>query len=306
MRADMSRVIVERPRRGGIHRRGRWVPFEDLPHREGMRRRHQILGGSKELNENLAPLRRYLERQVGRPWDKVYAEIAAHLRADNTVQQHVRDHLHDFVAIKPRRRYGRYFADPGEGKEPFSRPWYQPLYVDEKDGILKRTDRLPEEKARRRARHRTLPRPLDHVALAPDRELRRIAGFWYELRLAPLPEPVYRNVAERRSVPLRPHHRRSPIADSEITARYLITLSVRDAATGELVAVGPDVDEPRAWAEYRRQHPDRRYAVAKRRLSKAELRRHGLRDQAPDEWEAVPPQSPDRLAFRARRPPPIM
>jgi len=33
-------------------------------------RRHE-----KWLNENLAPLRRYLMRQVGRPWDKVYGEI---------------------------------------------------------------------------------------------------------------------------------------------------------------------------------------------------------------------------------------
>jgi len=100
MRADMSRVIVERPRRGGGDRRGRAVPFENLPQHEGMRRPHQRSGGAKELNENLAPLRRYLERQVGRPWDKVYAEIAKHLRADNAVQQHVRDHLRDFVAIK--------------------------------------------------------------------------------------------------------------------------------------------------------------------------------------------------------------
>jgi hypothetical protein len=143
MRADMSRVIVERPRRGGVDRRGRPLRLDDLPQHESMRRRHRIAGDRKELNENLGPLRRYLERQVGRPWNKVYSEIAARLRADNTVQQHVRDHLRDFVAIKPRRRYG-YFICPGDRKEPFSRLWYQPLYVDEKDGILKRTDRLPE------------------------------------------------------------------------------------------------------------------------------------------------------------------
>jgi hypothetical protein len=33
-------------------------------------------------------------------WDRVYADIAAHLRADNTVQQHVRDHLRDFAAVR--------------------------------------------------------------------------------------------------------------------------------------------------------------------------------------------------------------
>ncbi len=61
------------------------------------------------------------------------------------MQQHVRDHLRDFVAITPRRQAGLY-ANRVSGL------WHQPLYVDEKDGILKRTDRLPEEKARRRVR----------------------------------------------------------------------------------------------------------------------------------------------------------
>jgi hypothetical protein len=241
MRADMSRVIVERPRRGGIDRRGRALPLEDLPQREGMRRRHQIAGAPKELNENLAPLRRYLERQVGRPWDKVYAEIAAHLRADNTVQQHVRDHLHDFVAVKPRRRHGWHFVYPGGSKEHFSWLWHQPLYVDERDGILKRTDRLPEEKARRRARRNPPAPPVDRVALAADRELRRIGGFWYELRLAPMPDPVYRAVVERRKVPLKRYRRRSPIIEIEVTVRRLANPCVRDAATGSSIEFGPEI-----------------------------------------------------------------
>ena len=53
------------------------------------------------LNENLAPLQRYLARQVGRPWNKIYAEIAEHLKPTSTVQQHVRDHLKDFVQLHP-------------------------------------------------------------------------------------------------------------------------------------------------------------------------------------------------------------
>jgi hypothetical protein len=293
MRADMSRVIVERPRRGGLNRPGRVLPFDDLPHHEGMRRRHYIAGDWKELNENLAPLRRYLERQVGRPWDKVYSEIAAHLRADNTVQQHVRDHLRNFVAVKPRRYVGWY-------AKPLSGLWHQPLYVDEKDGILKRTDRLPEEKARRRARRNPPPRPIDRVPLTADRELRRVDGFWYELRLAPMPDPVYRAVVERRRVPLKPFHRRSPTVEIEVTARRLVGPSLRDAATGRPVEVGPEIDERRAWNEYRRRHPDRRYAVAKRRLGKSELRRHGLHDRAPEDDPPCAAAPADQRAFGNR------
>jgi hypothetical protein len=144
MREDMACVIVERPRiKAYSNRKGRRQEPEDMPAHEGMRRARALRGDRKQLNENLAPLRRYLARQVGRPWSKVYAEIAAHLRADSTVQQHVRDHLKDFVAVKPRRGISSWRS--------FRYPlWYQRLYVDPITGLLCRTDRLPEEKARRR------------------------------------------------------------------------------------------------------------------------------------------------------------
>jgi hypothetical protein len=139
MREDMARVIVERPRIiDSFARKGRAPPLEEYPKQLGMRRSQRERGGFKTLNENLAPLRRFLERQVGRPWDKVFAEIAARLRADSTVQQHVRDHLKDFVAIKPRRGISTRYRKGDDAL------WHQPLYVDRRDGILKRTDRLPE------------------------------------------------------------------------------------------------------------------------------------------------------------------
>ena len=100
MRRDMARVIVERPRiRTRNERQGRACRPDDLPQRESIRRPHVLRRSEKSLNENLAPLRRYLERQVGRPWDNVYSEIAANLRVDNTVQQHLRDDIGDFVAL---------------------------------------------------------------------------------------------------------------------------------------------------------------------------------------------------------------
>src|ERR1700730_16624160 len=129
MREDMSRVIVERPRLGGGRtRKGRACPLDDLPKQEGMRRPYMRSGDWKTLNENLAPLRRYLERQVGRPWNKIYSEIAQRLRIDSAVQQHVRDHLRDFVAVKPRRV--RRSWSSGSGR------WWQPFYVDPRTGLL--------------------------------------------------------------------------------------------------------------------------------------------------------------------------
>ena len=140
MRHDMAKVIVERPRR--VERatpRGRAVAHEDLPTQEGMRARHVRNWGGKVLNENLQPLRRYLERQVGRPWNKVYAEISLHLRPTSAVQQHVRDHLRDFVAVTPRRLHFPMRQRPG------TNIWPQPFYVDRRTGLLCRTDRLPKQ-----------------------------------------------------------------------------------------------------------------------------------------------------------------
>jgi hypothetical protein len=275
MRDDMDKVIVERPRAGGDYRKRRPRSWDDLPFYEGMRRGAAYHGELKRLNENLTPLRRYLERQVGRPWNKVYAEIAAGLRADNAVQQHVRDHLHDFVAIKPRRLHHGMSID---GRT----LWYQPLYVDPQTGLLCRTDRLPEEKARRRAaRQKAKPMP-DRIALAEDRELRRIRGTWYEVRLAPLPEPVYRAFPEVNKLRLKPWGWESPVVEVHIIVRRLTTPAVWDVVRNKLVEAGPLIDDPDAWKKYRRHQADRRYAVAKRSLSRRELRWHSL-DNAPCE-----------------------
>lgn len=276
MRDDMAKVIVERPRiPDRFERKGRARPLEDLPQHEGMRRPHLLNSWGKELNENLQPLRRYLERQVGRPWDKVYAEIAKNLRADNTVQQHVRDHLKDFVAVTPRRVFEGWRNRSGSGL------WYQPLYVDPVTGLLCRTDRLPEEKARRRAKHHRPPEAPTRIELAPDRELRRINGLWYEVRLAPMPEPVFLAGVETQTRPLRPYDRKSPMVTEEVLVRRLATPAVWDVVAGALIEVGPGIDDPASWRKYRTAHPDRRYAVAKRMLNHLELRRHGVQNSSP-------------------------
>jgi hypothetical protein len=152
MRDDMHRVIIERPRildRYAAPRPGRRQSFDDLPSKQGMRRRCAETRSEKGLNDHLAPLRRYLARQVGRPWDKVFSEVAAKFGTRGTIHYHLRRHLLVFVALKPRR--GDYaWRGPDGRRLMHSSLWREPFYVDERDGILKRTDQLPEEKARRR------------------------------------------------------------------------------------------------------------------------------------------------------------
>ncbi len=56
---------------------------------------------SKWLSENLAPLRRFLLRRLGRPWNDVHSEICAHIGLRSAVQKHVLDHLRHYVELQP-------------------------------------------------------------------------------------------------------------------------------------------------------------------------------------------------------------
>ena len=187
------------------------------------------------------------------------------------MQQHVRAHLHDFVAVAPRRNIKTYRWSYG------NELWRQELYVDPVTNLLCRTDQLPEEKARRRAQRHAPKPPVERIALAEDRELRLIKGLWYELQLVPLPEPEYRTFRETRKISTKGRYDRSdPFVEFEMDVRRLVSPAVQDVATGELIEVGPACDDQDSWNSYRRERPDRRYAVAKRVLSRRELRRHRL------------------------------
>lgn len=268
MRKDMAKVIVTRPRiLESVARKGRAVADELQPKFIGLRRHARERGGWKMLNETLAPLRRYLEAQVGRPWNGVYSEIAANLRPTSTVQQHVRDHLTDFVNLH--RQPGRY----GRSHE---RPWFEPLYVDA-HGVLRRTDDLPEVRAARLRRRARRPDPAAApIRLAPLRELRRIEGVWYEVRLAPLPKPDYRPVIRSVKQRIRPYDAASQMRTIEVRVHQLVTPAVQDPITGEAVLAGPESDDHDSWKRYRQDRPEPVYPVAKRQLSRRELRRHAL------------------------------
>jgi hypothetical protein len=144
----MNKVLVERPRLGGwgVRKGRRARDLDALPGFQGMRRAIRESGNWKSLNENLSPLRRFLERQVGRPWNKVHSEIRAGINPRNEVQAHVLTHIDQFLhqhveRVEPSQtapcglRYrpswiGRLLSvDPGE------------LYVDPDDGIIKRARR---------------------------------------------------------------------------------------------------------------------------------------------------------------------
>lgn len=186
MRFDMHKVIVERPRtyRGCRARRGAEYPraalgrgrsLDELPTREAMGGRYAV----KCLNENLAPLFRFLDGCVGRPWRAVYAELRARLDGASAVQAHVLQHLRDHVATSVFEQGGVMYATSTRGlllrlEDPRQ---HAGLYVCPRTELLRAVAPI---RARARAAHGYLARPDGTWWM-------RRPGGWFEVSLARLP-----------------------------------------------------------------------------------------------------------------------
>lgn len=194
MRPDMAKVVTESPRRGhgGRNRKsrarisvkalnseaqsedGKGYEFDSGPRKFKMSR----LGGSKfgayddykEFTDKLNPLRKYLRKQAGRPWDDVYSELREHLDFRSVSGLHIWDHVKQEVelhcvaygkAIWQRGRYGS--GGPVSG-----------LYVHPVSRLLCYEDE-------RFTRYRK-PKPDDVVVLEPSVSLHRFDGIWYRVR----------------------------------------------------------------------------------------------------------------------------
>jgi hypothetical protein len=210
MRSDMNKVIVERPRllRGDWLGGGRESGFRQFLQDEarapkiGMRAGHQ---NRKWLNENLAPLRRFLESSAGRPWDNVLSELRAGIDGRNAVQAHILEHVEDFVKTNVRVRMnvdarGRERCCVFEARRRWGGEWHDvrecsaPLFVDPRAGILRATQSQFHRAEAERAREKTNAEDaFAHTRTLSDGRLaRNFEGIWYAVESAPIPgEKLY-------------------------------------------------------------------------------------------------------------------
>jgi hypothetical protein len=191
VRSDMAKVIVERPRHGsrmrghgkGYRRDRQRIPQDEAPKRERIK---PVRGGTKQFNEHLGPLRRYLQSQVGRPWNIVFAEICANISRDSAVQDHVRDHVADYVATQLREIDGEWYYTTRWGQlHLLFNSWRRPLfYVCPKTNLLKAVKRVP------RRRWRYPVEPVREVQVSIDYQISfiRKADVWYWVRFEPYPK----------------------------------------------------------------------------------------------------------------------
>jgi hypothetical protein len=181
MRWDMYEVIIERPRGGGSWGdRGRRAEMryradpETAPQGEPISRGR----GSKWLNENLAPLRRFLLSRVGRPWREVHSEIAATLRVTSAVQKHVLDHLKDMVYTHVVKEGDCLYECGENGVQPLRGSRWAPVYVCPVTGLLKKVPFRPGVNK---------PTVREVVPIDSTAQYRKIDGQWYRITLSPIP-----------------------------------------------------------------------------------------------------------------------
>jgi hypothetical protein len=178
----MAKLIVERPRGGGGVGYPRaalrdWNPMEDAPRRVSMKRAWNDGRYHKWLNENLAPLRRFLRSNVGRPWDKVFSEISERICLDSAVQLHIWQHIEMEVCLSAIRVGRTYFDSCGKRV-------YREFVVDSRTRLLQCCTRVDT----RKRRGPIPPPPPKFLRGKKGTCLRQVDGIWYEFRLSPIPE----------------------------------------------------------------------------------------------------------------------
>lgn len=200
MRKDMARVIVERPRRGSRsattkdpkgwkkRRLGRDCELDDLPTKESMSPRRKYGWDCKELNENLNPLKRFLERSVGRPWDKVFSEISEHIDMNSTVKRHIWQHVFDFVEQHTFMEDGKVWTHGRWNKEraPIEDGFVE-LYIHPVDRLLKKVKRPKGWVPRWKRRHE---KPVERVEGPNNTQFHKVNGIWYIVHLRPIPQKL--------------------------------------------------------------------------------------------------------------------
>jgi len=184
MRKDMMKVVAEPARNGSSYRiaKGEKVRLQregiDSVQREGMGRRWEFDDRSAN-RDHIQALRRFLRKQVGRPWDKVYSNICHHAPANSFLGHHLRElisyEVNQDVTVRGEELWGRrgWRVYPGD------------LYVCPETNILKVYD---DGKVRKRYRWR--PRnEFEMLAIDESHKYVKLDDLWYLVTLSAVPGP---------------------------------------------------------------------------------------------------------------------
>lgn len=180
MRSDMQKVITERERYGSSARNrkaGKKIRPVDVAEDDDEPKRlsRAQLYGTKEksFSDVLNPLRRFLRKNVGRPWNKVYSEICEHLDDRSIMGRHLFDHLSWEVDLHPTfDEHGKLCDQPGVVSIRFQ----DKFYVHPRTGLLCFAPKLSR---RERQRERDAQREVTYIRISDTASLIKIGGIWH-------------------------------------------------------------------------------------------------------------------------------
>jgi hypothetical protein len=191
MRPDMHKVVVERPRHGRS-----WAtstaspkpPSEDSPRYESMKANHTR---RKWFSDLLGPLRRWLQSQVGRPWNDVYSEACAVIKPDSIIRAHVKTHLLEFVERHTFMHEGKVCvldtSHRGGVKPVTEIGWRRSVFfVHPETGLLKPIPQV----SKRAWRAREPQPPLNCHWIDTNVAVQQIHGLWFECHYHVVPVGV--------------------------------------------------------------------------------------------------------------------
>jgi hypothetical protein len=186
----MQKVITERERHGSKARNRkagaklRLVDVSDDDDQPTRLSRAQLYGGRrKHFSDVLSPLRRYLRKNVGRPWDKVYSEIREHLDDRSIMGRHLFEHLSWEVEVHAVLDDGVVYDAPGSRvRRPVSG-----FYVHPRTGLL---CWAPLRNYRKERLEREGRPEVTRIPISATASYIKVAGIWYRADYEEMPAPA--------------------------------------------------------------------------------------------------------------------
>lgn len=211
MRPDFNKLLTERQRIGSSrsykeHRNAKVFNGRDedgqlLGGRESMKLRSNVKGDNKSFNENLRPLRSWVNSCVGKPWDKCYSEIRSTFDARKVINDHILQHLYQYIEVDthvgadgkvwyiPHGRYYNKVAKPITDS-------YADYHVNPKDGrVVKTKHKLTRKQRNDAVKAKWVIECQKFVRKLEDgTELHLVNGTWFQYDRRQQPVLTYKYV----------------------------------------------------------------------------------------------------------------
>jgi len=185
LRDDMTKIFHEPGRNGGGgNRNGKrhqraiadGVTFEPM-RRDRDRARHSAY----------APLRQYLIKQVGRPWNEVFSDISHNTRSKSLTAQEVREAMVGMVETTVQLIDGQPHDERGR---PITSNFWSPVWVHPETGILLRAPQQPRRRYSRKP-------SFEQIDIDANSKLVKLNDLWFVVNFAPLPAVLNPDEPER-------------------------------------------------------------------------------------------------------------